>query len=159
MTQEETGAANVQTNVEESSNGFSSPAAMAHDIGDLILDKKGQELTVINVEKVTTIADYLVLTTAHSSRQVSAIAKEISEFVKSCGGNVYSSEGINEGWWVLMDLGDVIVHVMQDDARRYYDLEMLWSDGRVVRQAAMAENDDDLDGESGEDDDQQDLAS
>ncbi len=142
MTHEETGANDAQQSTSPISPSFSSPASLAHEVGDLILEKKGSELTVINVEKVTSIADYLVLTTAMSSRQVSAMAKEIREFVKHGGGNVVSVEGLDEGWWVLMDLGDVIVHIMQEDARRYYDLDMLWADGRVVRQAAMPESED-----------------
>ncbi|MFT7618298.1 MAG: ribosome-associated protein [Planctomycetota bacterium] len=139
MTQEETGLTDAQESSTKFVPSFSSPATLAHEVGDLILEKKGTELTVINVEKVTSIADYLVITTAQSSRQVTSMAKEIREFVKAGGGNFISAEGADEGWWALIDLGDVIVHIMQYDARRYYDLDMLWADGRVVRQAAMPE--------------------
>lgn len=143
MTQEDTGVTDAQESSSKYIPSFSSPASLAHEVGDLILEKKGTELTVINVEKVTSIADYLVITTAQNGRQVMSMAKEIREYVKAGGGNFISAEGLDEGWWVLMDLGDVIVHIMQEDARRYYDLEMLWADGRVVRQAAMPESGDD----------------
>lgn len=139
MTQEESGVTNAPQSPASQSPDLTSPATLAHFVGDLILDKKGVDLTVINVEKVTTLADYLVLTTANSGRQVSSIAREIADSVKRGGGNVLSAEGVDEGWWVLMDLGDVLVHIMQEDARRYYDLDMLWSDGRVVRQAAVTQ--------------------
>ncbi len=142
MTQDESGVFDTpQTTPVPPTVDLSSPAQLAHLVGDLILDKKGVDLTVINVEKVTTIADYLVLTTAMNSRQVISMAREIREFVKHNGAQVLSAEGLEEGWWVLMDLGDVIVHIMQDDARRYYDLDMLWADGRVVRRAAVTESD------------------
>ncbi len=122
-----------------------SPATLAHDIGDLILAKKGVDLQVIDIEAVSTIADFLVLATGGSSRQVIAIAKEIEEQVKTRGGRVVNQAGMDDGWWVLLDLGDVIVHLMQDDARRYYDLENLWADGQVIRRAAVPDEDEDLD--------------
>ncbi|MCB9833703.1 MAG: ribosome silencing factor [Planctomycetes bacterium] len=121
-----------------------SPATLAHEIGDLILDKKGVDLQVIDIESVSTIADFLVIATGASSRQVVAIAKEIEARVKAGGGRVVNEAGMEDGWWVLLDLGDVIVHLMQDDARRYYDLENLWADGNVVRRAAIPEDPDAL---------------
>jgi len=140
MTYESKGASSATTSPASPPN--LSPATLAHEIGDLILEKKGVDLQVIDVEQVTTIADFLVLATGASGRQVKAIASEIREHVKSQGGKIVSDAGLDEGWWVCLDLGDVVVHLMQDDARQYYDLESFWADGQVVRRAAVPSDDD-----------------
>ena len=139
MTETESGAADGTANTDDAGPLDISTAKLAHDIGDVILEKKGFDLIVINVEKVTTLADYLVIATGHSARQVLAMAKDTREQIKLQGIVPVSEEGMDEGWWVLMDFGDVILHIMQEDARRYYDLEALWGDGRVVRRAAAPE--------------------
>jgi ribosome-associated protein len=110
-----------------------SPATMAHRIGDVIIEKKGQDLVVIEIGKISSLADYLVIATIENSRQLQAIARELDEMVKKEGGSRLGDEGRDQGWWVLLDFGDVVVHLMQEDAREFYDIEALWSDGDVVR--------------------------
>lgn len=113
-----------------------SPAARAHRIGDVILDKKGHDLVVIEVDKVSSLTDYLVVATVDNSRQLQAIAAEIETKMKGENAPRLGVEGVEQGWWVLLDFGDVIVHLMQEEARRYYDIEQLWADGDVVRRSA-----------------------
>ncbi|MCA9321880.1 MAG: ribosome silencing factor [Planctomycetes bacterium] len=113
-----------------------SSTRLAHEIGDLIIDKKGEDLVVIDVERVTSLADLIVIATGRSKRQVLAMAEEIHFFAKRSGITVVSEEGREQGWWVLVDFGDVVVHIMQDEARAYYDLERLWGDGEVVRRVS-----------------------
>ena len=137
LAQDRKGASDARVSLDgapdEGARPVASPASLAHQIGDLILDNKGLGLTVISVEPVTTLCDYIVLATATSARQVHALARDIMEFAKASKKKVLSCEGLEQGWWVLIDLGEVIVHVMQPEAREYYDLENIWADGRVVR--------------------------
>lgn len=113
-----------------------SPTVVAHKIGDLILDKKGSDLLVLSVERITSLADYLVIATGSNSRQLHAMALEIEQTMKALGVARCRIEGLEQGWWIVIDCGDVIVHIMQEEARRFYNLEMLWADGRVVRRSA-----------------------
>ena len=109
-------------------------AQIAHKAGDVILDMKGVDLVVLDISQMSShLADYLIIATGTNLRQVRAIAEAIEGDMKALGVTRKSSTGKDHGWWVLIDLGDVIVHVMQEDARRYYDLENLWSDAPVVR--------------------------
>jgi ribosome-associated protein len=89
-------------------------------------DKKGHNLTVIDLEGECSYADYLVIVSANNERQTSAIADGISDGLhKSHGQKPLYREG--QGSWVLLDYGDVIIHVFMDDARAFYDLDRLWS--------------------------------
>ena len=75
----------------------------------------------------------MILASGTNKRQVQAMAEEISKDMKAVGRPALGISGREHGWWVLMDYGDVLVHLMQDDARRYYDLEALWADADIVR--------------------------
>jgi ribosome-associated protein len=110
-----------------------SPAQTAHKIADLIVEKKGTELLVLDIGECSDIADYMILASGTNKRQVQAMTEEISKDMKQCGHPAIGISGKTHGWWVLMDYGDVLVHVMQEDARRYYDLEALWADAQIVR--------------------------
>ncbi len=109
------------------------PAQIAHRIADLILDKKGTELLVLDIADCSDIADYMILACGTNKRQVQAMTAEISKEMKKEGCHAIGVSGKDHGWWVLMDFGDVLVHLMQEDARRYYDIEALWADAQVVR--------------------------
>lgn len=113
-----------------------SPTVMAHRIGDIILETKGSDLVILDVEDITTLGDYVVIASGNSGRQLQAMAMHIIQECKTHGLSRCHAEGMDQGWWILIDCGDVIVHVMQEEARRYYDLEMLWSDAKVVRRSA-----------------------
>lgn len=109
-------------------------AQIAHKAGDIILDKKGVDLVVLDISQMSSnLADYLIIATGTNQRQVRAIAEALEVEMKAAGVQRKSSTGKDYGWWVLIDFGDVLVHIMQEDARRYYDLEVLWSDAPVVR--------------------------
>ena len=110
-----------------------SPAQIAHMIGDIIVDKKGSELLVLDLRECSDIADYMILASGTNKRQVQAMAQEIAKDMKQAGRSVLGISGKEHGGWVLLDYGDVLVHLMQEDARRYYHLEALWADAQVVR--------------------------
>lgn len=88
------------------------------------LDRKASAVLVFNLTELTTLADYFVLSTARSDRQARAIASAIEEKL----GPAHSVEGLERATWILMDYGDVVFHVFQEEARRYYALERLWGD-------------------------------
>ena len=94
---------------------------------DALEDIKAYEIDVINVSKITSIFEYIIIASADSSRQTKSLANNVQEKVKAAGGRVYSMEGEQTGEWVLVDLGDVIVHIMLPAAREYYNLKALWS--------------------------------
>jgi ribosome-associated protein len=97
------------------------------------LDKKALNVEIIDVRGKVDYADYVVVMSGRSERQVSAIARGIEEALKKNHGIVCAGvEGVGQGSWVLMDFGDVIVHVFHEDSRGYYDLESLWIDAARV---------------------------
>ncbi|MBW1605689.1 ribosome silencing factor [Lactobacillus sp. Sy-1] len=91
-------------------------------------DKRAHDIVALNVEQISLMADYFVIMDASSSRQVKAIAEAVVDESEKAGINIKQVEGKNESNWILIDLGDVIVHVFQKEQREFYDIEKLWSD-------------------------------
>ena len=102
------------------------PTALA--IAKAALDKKAEDVTVLDVRGLTSYADYFVVVTADSDRQASAIADHIEQTMKEQGVTKVGVEGYESGRWVLVDYGDVVAHVMNRESRGFYDLEGLWAD-------------------------------
>jgi ribosome-associated protein len=103
---------------------------LAIDIATAALEKKAVGLEVLDVSGRADYADFLVLMSGRSDRQVAALADGIDEALRPSGRRPLNVEGKNAGRWVLMDYGDVIVHVFLEDVRSEYDLEGLWDDAR-----------------------------
>lgn len=95
---------------------------------DAALDKKGEELTVLDVGERTILADTFVIVTGRSKIQTRAIADAIVEAAKHDGHALSRIEGYADGTWILIDLGNVIVHVFTPEQRTFYNLERLWSE-------------------------------
>lgn len=93
---------------------------------DALDDMKAQDVTILNTEALTDEFDRVIIATATSNRQTRALANNVHEKVKDNGGDVLSTEGEDTGEWVLVDCGDIIVHIMQAPIRAYYNLEELW---------------------------------
>ncbi|SHF46187.1 ribosome-associated protein [Modicisalibacter ilicicola DSM 19980] len=89
---------------------------------------KGQDITELDVSTLTSVTDVMVIASGTSSRHVAALADNVVEKAKEAGVRPLGVEGEAGADWVLVDLGDVVVHVMMPDARRLYDLERLWAD-------------------------------
>ncbi|MDD2883836.1 MAG: ribosome silencing factor [Dechloromonas sp.] len=89
-------------------------------------DIKGKDIEVINTTKLTSMFDRLVIATGDSNRQVRSLARNVHDKVKEAGGEIISVEGEDGGEWVLVDIGDIVVHVMQPTVRAHYNLEELW---------------------------------
>jgi ribosome-associated protein len=99
-------------------------------------DIKGKDIEVINTAKVSSMFDCVVIATGESNRQVRALARNVSEKSREAGAEVISMEGEDSGEWVLVDLGDIVVHVMQPTVRQYYNLEELWQTTPAQRRKA-----------------------
>jgi len=95
---------------------------------DALEDIKAYDIDVINVSKITSMFEYMIIASADSTRQTKSLANNVQEKVKAAGGNVYSVEGEQTGEWLLVDLGNVIVHIMLPAVREYYNLKGLWSE-------------------------------
>lgn len=90
-------------------------------------DLKGQDIKVLDVEKLTTVTDTMIVCTGTSNRHVKSLAQNVAEDAKKGGFRPMGIEGQEAGEWVLVDLGGVVVHVMQAQARAFYQLEKLWT--------------------------------
>ena len=91
-------------------------------------DLKGADITTIDVRGKTSVTDFMVIASGSSSRQVKSLVENVLEKVKEQGVRPLGSEGLDCGEWALLDLGDVVVHIMLPEARALYDLERLWAD-------------------------------
>ncbi|MCX7177734.1 MAG: ribosome silencing factor [Proteobacteria bacterium] len=89
-------------------------------------DIKAQDIQVINTTKLTALFERIVIASADSTRQVRALAHNVHDKVKEAGGEIIGMEGEDSGEWVLVDLGSIVVHVMQPAVRSHYNLEELW---------------------------------
>ena len=90
-------------------------------------DLKGQNIVCLDVKELTSVCDYMIVVTGTSNRHIKAMTDELIKKVKRKGGAVYGTEGQNQAEWVLVDLGDIVVHAMLSATRELYDLEALWS--------------------------------
>ncbi len=91
-------------------------------------DKKANDIKILDVRKLSSITDFMVVATGKTARQVAALAQHVIEKAKAHGQRPLGEEGTKIGEWALVDLGDVIVHIMQPQTRDFYQLEKLWSE-------------------------------
>ena len=96
-------------------------------------DVKANNITVIDTSKLSTMFERMVIASAQSTRQTKALADNVVLKLKECGEQIYGREGEDSGEWILVDLGEVLVHIMQPAVRDYYNLEELWSKAQAVR--------------------------
>lgn len=99
---------------------------------------KARDITILDVRKLTSLYDTLIIATAESARQVKALAQHVRETMKGAGATIVGVEGEESGEWVLVDCGDLVVHIMQPAVRRYYNLEELWTPPVPRRRAKPA---------------------
>lgn len=100
---------------------------------DALEDIKGFDITVMDVRKLTNMTSYMIVASATSSRQAKAMGDNVREKLKEKGYAIRGTEGEKEGEWVLVDLNDIVVHIMIPATRAYYNLEQLWGDAEARR--------------------------
>lgn len=99
-------------------------------------DVKGKEIVVLDVRGLTSLFERMIIASGDSSRQVKALAERVEEQLKAAGATILGIEGKQAAEWILVDAGDVVVHIMHPAARAYYNLEALW--GMMAREQAAA---------------------
>mgnify|MGYP002659846895 FL=1 len=114
------------------------PSRELADIAVKALDsKKGKEIRLIRIDKITTLAEYFVICTGTSNTQINALCDAVEKELTEKGEEPLHREGYRGGTWVLLDYGCVVVHVFNDEARKFYSLEHLWADGEEVDLSAI----------------------
>jgi ribosome-associated protein len=93
-------------------------------------DIKAHDIVAIDVRKVTSMFDWIIVASADSSRQTKSLARHVRDKLKESGSAIVGTEGEESGEWVLVDAGDIVAHVMQPAVRQYYNLEELWGEGK-----------------------------
>ena len=105
---------------------------MARTAWHALDEKKGEDIRVINISQVSVIADYFIIANGSSNSQVNALIDNVEEKMHEAGFTLKQREGYGAGTWVLLDYGDVIIHVFDRENRSFYNLERIWSDGMEV---------------------------
>ena len=105
---------------------------MALIAAEALEEKKGNEVTIINIEKVSTIADYFIIAGGANRNQIQAMMDETEEKLGRAGYEPKHIEGRNSSGWILMDYGDIVIHIFDEENRLFYDLERIWRDGEKV---------------------------
>ncbi len=100
-------------------------------------DKKARDIKVIDVRGKSNVTDYMVIASGTSNRHVKSVAENVLVDAKKAGVDIVGSEGVDVSDWVLVDLGDVVVHVMQEPTRALYDLERLWGEDLLEEEKAQ----------------------
>ena len=95
-------------------------------------DKKAKDIKIIDIHEVSVIADYFVIASASNQNQVQAMVDNADEMLGRAGYEAKQIEGTRNSSWVLMDYGDMIIHIFDEENRLFYDLERIWRDGKVV---------------------------
>lgn len=99
---------------------------------DVLDDKKALEIKVINIENVSTLADYFIIASGTNHNQVQAMADNVDETLGRAGYEPKQIEGYQNANWILMDYRDIVIHIFDEENRLFYDLERIWRDGTVV---------------------------
>ncbi len=99
---------------------------------EALADKKAQDIKIINIEEVSVLADYFIIASGSNRNQIQAMADNVEEILHKAGYPVRQTEGYSTANWILMDFGDLIVHVFDSENRLFYDLERIWRDGRSI---------------------------
>ena len=96
-------------------------------------DKKGDDIKIIDITGISVLADYFIIANGNSDSQVNALVDNVEEELHKAGYTLRQREGQASGSWVLLDFGDIIVHVFDKENRLFYDLERIWKDGKDVK--------------------------
>jgi len=100
-------------------------------------DKKGMNIKIIDISKISVLADYFIIASGSNRNQVQAIADNVQEELGKAGHECKQVEGYQTANWILLDYGDIIIHVFSDEDRLFYDLERIWRDGQSIEMAEL----------------------
>lgn len=112
---------------------ISQAQTFALDAAKLAAERHCTEITVLDLKNISPAADYFVIVTGTSDRQMRSVADEINGIARQQGYSLFGRAGYEQGRWILLDYVDVVVHIFDDRNRRYYDLELLWGDAKRLK--------------------------
>ena len=95
-------------------------------------DKKAEDITIIDISEVSVLADYFIIADGNNKNQVQAMVDNVQEELFKAGYEMKQMEGYREGNWILLDFGDIIIHIFDKENRLFYDLERIWRDGKII---------------------------
>ena len=104
---------------------------------DALEDRKGEDVHTIDISSISTIADYFIIASGTNINQVQALADNVQEMLGREGFLTKNVEGYDTGKWILLDFGDIIVHVFDSENRLFYDLERIWRDGKLIDKSEL----------------------
>ena len=110
---------------------------MAKIAVDAMENKKAIDIKIIDIEKISTLADYFIIAGGSNRNQVQAMSDEIEEKMSRAGYEPKNIEGYRNANWILMDYGDVVIHIFDEENRLFYDLERIWRDGNLIEKDAL----------------------
>ena len=99
---------------------------------DALEDRKGEDIRVLDISEISTLADYFIIAAGTNRNQVQALADNVQEKLGRAGHMTRNVEGYDSANWILLDFGDIIVHVFDTENRLFYDLERIWRDGKLI---------------------------
>ena len=108
------------------------PTQLARAAVDAASDKKASDILLLDIREITTIADYFVICSGNNARQLQAISEAIDDALRKQKARLLNREGVAETGWLLLDFGDVIVHIFSPKEREYYHIERLWNEAKTV---------------------------
>ena len=112
---------------------------MARIAWQALSDKKGEDIKLIDITGVSVLADYFIIASGNSESQISALVDNVEEELHKAGYHLKQREGRSGASWILLDFGDIIVHVFDKENRLFYDLERIWKDGKDIAPEQLAE--------------------
>ncbi|SFP48216.1 ribosome-associated protein [Butyrivibrio proteoclasticus] len=110
---------------------------MAKMAVEALEDRKGEDVHVIDISEISTLADYFIIASGTNINQVQALADNVQEVLGRAGFDTKNVEGYESGKWILLDFGDIIVHVFDSENRLFYDLERIWRDGKLIDSSTL----------------------
>lgn len=110
---------------------------MAKMAVEALEDRKGEDVHVIDISEISTLADYFIIASGTNINQVQALADNVQEVLGRAGFDTKNVEGYESGKWILLDFGDIIVHVFDSENRIFYDLERIWRDGKLIDSTSL----------------------
>ena len=116
---------------------MSEQAKMAKIAYNALDEKKGEDIKIIDISGISVMADYFIIANGYCITQVQALVDNVEEKMNQSGFIMKRKEGNRSSTWVLLDFGDVVVHVFDNEDRLFYDLERIWSDGKTVEISAL----------------------
>jgi ribosome-associated protein len=105
---------------------------MANKAVEILKDKKAKDIRLLDIHEISTLSDYFIVVTGTSSTQIQALSDALEEKMEQAGYKIHHKEGFRNGRWILVDFGNIIIHIFHDEERQFYNIERLWVDAKSI---------------------------